>query len=125
MAGPSLHKIRSWLLSPCISNGHVAFDSVTRGRCAAAPYPVNMVRPVVCGVQLHESHKFAVFKGMWFCVVCGKIGGNTVIKLREVCTRGASMWGKRMLRALAEGLLPNGVSHWPEDALRKSAFVLW
>ena len=111
---PSEAGMRSWLLSPCVPDR--ALELATR--CGNnRPSDVPSGKKVVVGRrQLHHSHKLAVFRGLFFCTVCGYTASVKAQQLAKPCERSDPAAAVRRVLALRQGKLPSGHRHWPNDA---------
>ena len=63
---------------------------------------------------LHPTHVLWFYRCMYFCVVCGRRAAHHVRQLQHPCVGSPGPYQVRFLRDLAAGVLPPGVSVWPD-----------
>ena len=84
------------------------------------PPPQHVHRPEDCAItdtSIHQSHKMAIYKGLYFCMQCGAVLRNRLVKLRNACMPPTNS-GSATLRRLYAGHLPYHVDQWPSVSYR-------
>ena len=106
--------VRSWLASPCTPN--LQLERATRfasTRPTSVPAGVSVK---VGRVHLHESHRLAVYRGLYYCTFCGYSASVKAQQLTRECTRMSSQEAVDRVLALSQGRLPSGRKRWPNDS---------
>ena len=76
------------------------------------------------GRRLHGSHALSVFRGLFFCRLCGCYATAVPKLLKLACEKVPNTAGRFVLRRLAEGRLPPGVNSWPsEDEVPGAGYI--
>ena len=73
--------------------------------------------------MIHKDHSVCLFKGLYFCSLCGYNASVKAQKLREPCTDRSETARRRVVRLLS-GKLPSGVAAWPNEASTKPGAML-
>ena len=80
------------------------------------------VAPIVIGnATIHQSHRVAYYRGVWFCPVCGAYtmavgnsSGRTLVRrLGRVCSGHCDRSSAARLRRIYKGLPPRSGNVWP------------
>ena len=104
---------RSWLASPCRPD---AVLSQTMRFAAIRPTVVPRGTRVVIGrATVHESHELHVYRGLYYCRLCGYHGSAKMQKLVATCTRLSGRAAIDRVLALKRGRLPSGLREWPNE----------
>ena len=114
--------IREWLRTPCCPDINM-LRSITVGTTkpkALAPGTVVHVGKR----ELHTSHSLHVFRGLYFCQLCGYNASSKAQNLVKACD-GPGPESKGIKRAIRikQGKLPSGLRQWPNDAIPRSALI--
>ena len=64
--------------------------------------------------KLHVSHKLYLYRGLWYCAVCGAVAARKPQGLAEACRGFPGKSGKRALRLLCKGVAPYAAA-FPDD----------
>ena len=105
--------VREWLATPCIPNAQLAL--ATRfGANRPTDVPGNVSVKVGHAV-LHHSHKLAVYRGLYFCTLCGYSASIKAQQLTKPCGRMSSQQAVERVLSLRQGKLPSGRKQWPND----------
>ena len=110
-----------FLRSPCKVDIEMV-DAIFLGSRKPTAMPTH--REVQVGrSKLHASHKLNVYRGLYFCAVCGYYAFAKPQKLALPCTeRGMAALSRT--RRLRDGLLPSGLLRWPNDPDRHGIIQL-
>ena len=107
---PSLASVKDWQHLQC----NAVLTPASRVEATTRPVPISS-GATVGYLQLHQSHKLFILRGIWACSVCGAFATIKPAGLAVACKGGASKEGARVLKRLRAGLLPFGVRQWPAD----------
>ena len=114
-SGPKESKVvKAWLLSDCPGEAAV---SLSPGSLPSSTTHLKLKSEVevwVGGRRLHPAHNLSVFRGLYFCCVCGSIAAQRAVNLYSRCAPPTPQ-GKKNLRRLMLGLLPRGTPWWPDQ----------
>ena len=106
--------VREWLASPCVPD--IQLERATRFACSR-PTDVPAGRVITIGrSQLHHSHRLSVYRGLYFCTLCGYTASVKAQQLTKACTRMSSQTAIDRVLALRHGKLPSGRDKWPNEA---------
>ena len=64
------------------------------------------VRPIVGGLPAHFSHHIYLFKGVYYCYVCGFYAGQRTQSLAKPCTKVRTKHGRAALADFSKSQLP-------------------
>ena len=67
------------------------------------------------GKLTHRSHKLAVYRGLFICVICGCRAATGVRALQYVCNGSCRQAGALALSKVVKGLLPGSLTSWPDE----------
>ena len=65
---------------------------------------------------IHVSHIMAVYKGIYYCTVCGAVLGTKLVKLKRACEPPTDA-GLSNKRRINDGLRPYSVTLWPIEVM--------
>ena len=111
---------RAFLQSPCKVDVSMT-DTIFRGRFKPATVPQETTVQVG-RAELHSSHRVKVYRGLYYCAVCGYYAHAKAQKLSSPCQK--SLEGERRALRLNQGKLPSGMSTWPNDPSRHGVISL-
>ena len=101
----------SWLASDCCGKQQA---------CSSKGVIKLDTQIAVGGRNTHPTHHICIFRGVIFCTRCGGIGVVKITSLHEQCMPGAlNSHRKQNLDRLARGLLPKGVTRWPQEDVNR------
>ena len=103
---------RQFLQSPCNVN-HDLVNAIFLGR--ARPISIPQGTKVQVGRRaLHDSHQLHVYRGLYFCGLCGYSAATKAQMLVDKCeVRGKA--AKQRVSRLFNGNLPSGLANWPNE----------
>ena len=115
--------IRRWLHTPCIEDRAMT-RVMTVGTTKPSAVPVGREIQVGRSV-LHRSHTLHVYRGLYFCSSCGYTASAKAQKLTVQC-EGPGLERRGTLRVLnlRRGILPSGVTRWPNDVSLNAASAI-
>ena len=111
-----------WLASPCKPDIRMRYLHVTaQGR----PTRIPGNRCIRVGYrELHTSHTLFMYRGLYFCGLCGYYAGTHAQKLASPCTSRTDPRAKGRVTRLMSGSLPSGLTAWPNDPIRQQRFAV-
>ena len=113
--------LRHWLLSRCPGT---PFDpSQIDGHGTSRYLPDGMSVWIACR-RIHSSHCLRVFRGLFYCVICGRMAGTRLYRLVSPCPGKSTYSGRRSQSALSHGNLPWGLRTWPSQRTAKGMRLL-
>ena len=63
----------------------------------------------------HPSHNICIYRGLFFCKICGARGPSKLVNLSDPCEPAkAGSYGRANLNAIRQGKKPQGLSVWPD-----------
>ena len=62
----------------------------------------------------NHTHELFMYRGLVYCNVCGGFGKSKFTRLAKPCQPPKEA-GDRVLRAISNGVMPAGITIWPED----------
>ena len=71
----------------------------------------------VVGSPVHSSHSLWWYKGLFMCITCGAMGSSKLRKLTLPCPLVPIVSGPKAIARFKQGLLPWGLTHWPDQTL--------
>ena len=105
----------AWLSAPCpVSPAQTA--AVLRPGIVRCSGPV-----VLAGRVLHASHLLSCYRGMWYCMSCGRYAAFRPQQLLSRCLKDKGPGGRAVLARLDRGLPPKG-GIWPDSRLATFCF---
>ena len=114
--------IREWLRTSCCPDRSM-LRSITVGTTKpAALSPGTVVH--VGKRELHTSHSLHVFRGLYFCQMCGYTASLKAQNLVKPCSGpGPEAEGIKRAIRIRQGKLPSGLTQWPNDAEARSSLI--
>ena len=67
------------------------------------------------GRRVHPSHRLIHYRGLFACTVCGAMGSSKLRQLLLPCPGLFIASGRRAIARLRLGILPWGLTHWPDQ----------
>ena len=89
-------------------------DQVHVKRYDNKPVPINTTVQISNAVT-HPSHRLMSFRGIVFCNACGCAAQKVLRGLAKPCKGARNGHGQRVQERIAQGLLPYGMTKWPDD----------
>ena len=111
---------RAFLCMPCVPNPALV-NSIQAG----------MVRPTVLPkhstvrvgrTDLHASHSLCIYRGVYYCSVCGFHASVKPQHLASQCTVRGEAANRRVAR-FEQGLLPSNLKAWPTEVSKPGALL--
>ena len=112
-----------WLASECVPN-YSLIRSIKIGDTKPMEVPKNQVVEIGRSV-VHHSHALAIYRGIYFCTLCGYHGSAKLQMLVRECTRMATPAARSRVRALRRGTLPSNLACWPADSQRNECLDVY
>ena len=102
---------REWLASPCDPDSSLV-RTLQAGN--SRPTRLSASSAIVIGRQpVHGSHELHVYRGLYFCRLCGYHAHAAARRLAAACLGRTAPGAARRARTLLSGKLPSGLAAWP------------